>query len=55
LEKRGKEFEEMCNAKLEKKFRTYEGLVMNVGTVEMLADSAGDVSKDIPFAYEINI
>jgi hypothetical protein len=46
LQERGKAFEEMCNAKLEKKFRTYGGLVMNVGTVEMLADSAADVSRD---------
>ena len=38
----------MCNAKPEQRFRSYGGIVLNVGSVEMLADSVGDVSKHVP-------
>ena len=45
----------MCNAKPEQKFRSYGGLVLNVGAVEMLADSAVDVSKDTLVTYFIRL
>jgi hypothetical protein len=44
----------MCNAKQEHKFRTYGGLVMNVGAVEMEVDSAMDVSRGICSTYNVN-
>ncbi len=46
LEKRGEKFENLCKAKPKMKFRTYEGLVVHVGRIEMLSDSTEDVSTD---------
>jgi hypothetical protein len=49
LRKRGEKFEELCKATPKMKFRTYEGLLVNVGRIEMLSDFSQDVSRDGSF------
>jgi hypothetical protein len=46
LIKRGRKFEKLCNGPPEGSFRQYAGLMVNHGTVEMLADRNGDVRFD---------
>jgi hypothetical protein len=53
LKKRGEKFEDLCKATPKMKFRTYEGLLINVGRIEMLTDFSEDVSKDGLFEFDI--
>ena len=44
LQERGKKFENLCTAKLEKRHRAYAGLAIPAGSVEMAVD---DPSSDV--------
>lgn len=43
LEKRGKIFEDLCLAKLERRHRQYSGVAITAGSIEMARDDDRDV------------
>jgi hypothetical protein len=43
LEKRGKSFQDLCLAKLDKRHRQYSGIAITAGSIEMARDDDRDV------------